>query len=224
MLTDRTKVFVAAERKIAEDAKRLLGEVPGCHLVGQTETNDNLVTMVSALQPNVILIQHNMPDLNAVQTISEIRKTANQVKILMLLSDEVDIWSALESNADGYALWPTTLLPTAIDVVAHGGVWLGPLITEYLLRGPGFSTLRSCAHTLTSIPPLFQLLSDREREVLNLLLEGLTNQQIATSLNLSVGTVKVHVRHILGKLKLEHRGEAIVKLTRLRADTLSPSV
>jgi DNA-binding NarL/FixJ family response regulator len=51
-------------------------------------------------------------------------------------------------------------------------------------------------------------------------LDGLTNQQIATSLDLSVGTVKVHVRHILGKLKLEHRGEAIVKLTRLRAGKL----
>ena len=134
----------------------------------------------------------------------------------MLLSDEVDFWSALESNADGYVLWPTTLLPTAIEVVTHGGVWLGPLITEYLLRGPGFSTLQSFGpYTLTSMPPLFQLLSGREREVLNLLLDGLTNQQIANSLDLRVGTVKVHVGHILGKLKLEHRSEAIVKLTKL---------
>jgi two-component system nitrate/nitrite response regulator NarL len=215
---------VAAERKIAENAQRLLGEVFGCHLVGQIESNDGLVAAVATLQPNVILVQHNAPNLNAVQAISEIRKTGDQVKFLMLLSNEVDFWSALESNADGYVLWPTTLLPKAIEVVTHGGVWLGPLITEYLLRGPGFSTLQSFAHTLTSMPPLFQLLSGREREVLNLLLDGLTNQQIANSLDLSVGTVKVHVGHILGKLKLEHRGEAIVKLTKLRASNLCPSV
>ena len=220
MVTVRAKVFVAAESRIAQNAQRLLGEVSGCHLIGQTESNDDLVAMVAAAQPNVILLQHNGPDLNAMQAISEIRKTADYVKILMLLADEVDFWSALESQADGYVLWPTTLLATAIDVVTHGGVWLGPLITEYLLRGPGFSTLKSVAHTLTTMPPLFKSLSPREREVLSLLLDGLTNQQIATSLHLSVGTVKVHVRHILGKLKLEHRGEAIVKLTRLRAGKL----
>ena len=71
VITVRTKVLVAAERKIAENAQRLLGEVFGCHLVGQTESNDGLVATVATLQPNVILIQHNAPNLNAVQAISE---------------------------------------------------------------------------------------------------------------------------------------------------------
>ncbi|MBS1996904.1 MAG: response regulator transcription factor [Cyanobacteria bacterium SZAS LIN-2] len=222
MFTKHT-VFVVAERSVAESARRLLGEGSDCQLIGHAETNNNLVAKIAELQPSVVLIEHNALSLDAMQAISEIRKTSGQVKILMLLYAEADIWSALESNADGYVLWPTTWLPTAIDVVTRGGVWLGPLIAEYLLRGPGFSILQSVAQTLTSVQPLFQLLSAREREVLNLLMDGLTNQQIANSLELSVGTVKVHVRHILSKLKLEHRGEVIVKMTKLRASSLTSS-
>jgi len=222
-VTIKAKVFVIAEARIAQSTRRLLGEGSGYQLVGHTDTINNLAATISELQPNVILMQHNQQNLDAVEAIRDIKDVASQVRLLMLLLDEGDFWSALASNAEGYVLWPTTWLPTALDVVIHGGVWLGPLIAEYLLRGPGFSIMSSVGRRLTSMPPSFQLLSAREREVLKLLLDGLTNQQIANSLELSVGTVKVHVRHILKKLDFDHRGEAIVKLTKLSAGTFDRS-
>jgi len=223
MVTVKAKVFVIAEARIEQSTRRLLGEGSGYQLVGHADSVNELPATLSELQPHVILMQHTQQNLKAVKAIRDAKEVASQVKLLVLLLDEADFWSALESYAEGYVLWPTAWLPTALDVVVHGGIWLGPLIAEYLLRGPGYSIMSSVARTLTSMPASFQLLSAREREVLVLLLDGLTNQQIANALKLSVGTVKVHVRHILKKLDVDHRGEAIVKLTKLSAASLSPS-
>jgi len=217
--TITSTIFVAATAGISEGIQQLLREVSRCTIVGQGRDSADISGQIKSIRPEVVLVHHTPPTVDAVQIIATARKNAAPPRFLVLLSDESHFWSVLQARADGYVVWPTTWLPTAIDTVIHGGVWLGPVISEYLLRGEGSSILLAAGATMTELPPLLESLSVREKQVLKLLLEGLTNRQIAEALGLSAGTIKVHVKHIFEKLKVEHRGQAIVKLAKMRAVT-----
>lgn len=212
------KVYFLADDEIVKGIKRLLRELlPAWDIVGQKPfSSPSVVSSILRSDPDVIIVQHKMSDHRIITAVQQIKKSNLDFKVLMLLFDETHFWSAIDSKADGYVLWPTAFLARAVEALMNGGVWLGPMMMEYLLRGEGLGVLRSTGKTVNSLPPELETLSGRERQVLGLLTGGLTNYQIADSLNVSVGTVKVHVRRIFAKLNLKNRGEAIARFARAR--------
>ncbi|MBS2010320.1 MAG: response regulator transcription factor [Cyanobacteria bacterium SZAS TMP-1] len=166
--------------------------------------------------PLLVIFEHGSPNLDTVETIKELRNEAPGLKFLVLLNNETQFWTVLASRAEGYVVWPTTYLPAAVSTIANGGAWLGPLLTEYLLNGDGWNVLRSASASLSALPAILNVLSPREKEVLNLLVNGLTNQEIADSIQLSNGTIKVHVKNILNKLNVNSRAQAVALLTKIR--------
>lgn len=208
-------VYCIASSVTCSEIDRLMKELSGCSLIGFANDAQGAIPDLINVDAPVILIQHDPPKRDANTVISQLRSSHPRAKFIVLLSEENQFWTALTSKADSYLIWPTSWLAGAIDIVSRGGVWLGPYITQYLLQGDGYRLMQSISSSL-ELPKSLELLSNREREVLKLLLDGMTNKEIADELNLRLGTVKVHVNHILSKLQVEHRSQAIAKLTRLR--------
>lgn len=208
-------VYCIASSHTCGEIDRLMKELSGCSLRGFANDAQGAIPDLMNLEAPVILIQHDPPKRDANNVISQLRASHPRAKYIILLAEENQFWTALASKADSYLIWPTSWLAGAIDIVSRGGVWLGPYITQYLLQGEGYRFLQSISSTL-ELPKSLDLLSNREREVLKHLLDGMTNKEIADELNLRLGTVKVHVNHILSKLQVEHRSQAIAKLTKLR--------
>jgi DNA-binding NarL/FixJ family response regulator len=213
--TSNTNVYCIASGHTSSEIERLLKESSGSKLIGSSNDAFTASYDLAKLDNPIVLIQFDPPRLDTIQIINQLREKFAGAKFIILLTEETHIWPALASKADAYLIWPTSWLPNAIDVVSKGGVWLGPYITQYLLQGDGHRLLHSVSSTL-ELPKSLEILSNREREVLKLLVDGMTNKQIAEALTLRIGTVKVHVNHILSKLQVEHRSQAIAKLTKLR--------
>jgi DNA-binding NarL/FixJ family response regulator len=215
------KVFFLADDEVVKSVKQLLKELlPNWNIVGQKPFSTlNIVSQVIKLEPDVIIVQHKNSDHRIITAVQQIKKQNFEIRVLMLLFDEKDFWSAIETRSDGYVIWPTTFLTKAVEVLMNGGVWLGPMVMEYLLRGEGFGVLRTSGLAISSPPEALESLSPRERQVLSLVAGGLSNKQVAASLNLTVGTVKVHVRKIFGKLNLRNRSEAISKFSHLERNS-----
>lgn len=211
-----TNVFMAGSRDSTSIVKRLLKEVSGCEVIGQSDEHLETVHQVLATRPGLVILEHGHGNLDAVEIIKVLRAEAPDLCFLVLLADESQFWEVLPAKANGYQIWPTTWLPKAIGTIVNGGVWLGPLLTEYLLQGDGWSVLNSASTSITALPPIFMTLSKRERDVLNLMVEGQTNKQIADSLSLSDGTIKVHVKHILNKLNVNKRGQATAMFAKMQ--------
>lgn len=177
------------------------------------ETDDGPMTVekTSEFKPAVVLIKKDLPRLDGVQCVKQIRRIhGTDVGLILMLSSPSDIWDGLDSGANGYALRETIaeLLPFAIKHVNAGLGWIGPNIAKYLVQGKGLPLMLGAANRFAQSPIMGQL-SDREQDVLLLLIEGSSNQKIAETLGLQVQTVKVHIKSILRKLKVNSRSEAI---------------
>ena len=181
----------------------LLAEMPDLQVVGEAASGLDAVSLAAERKPDVILMDVNMPAMGGVEAVSAIRKNGQPVHILMLTISEKDddLLGAIMAGADGYLLKnaePEALLAT-IRKVASGQSVLAPEVTAQVLR------LVRRAGDLRQP----ELLSQRELQVLRCLAHGSTTSQIAAELYISENTVKTHVRHILEKLEVGNRAEAV---------------
>ncbi|PYV01688.1 MAG: DNA-binding response regulator [Acidobacteria bacterium] len=147
-------------------------------------------------QPDVGMMDLRMPGMDAVDAISAIREHAPEARIILLTTydNEEDIYQGLQAGAKGYLLKDTTReeLVQCIRAVNNGGTWIPPAVAAKLASRVGAVDL-----------------TDRELEVLRLMVTGKSNKEIGAALNVTEGTVKVHVSHILQKLRASGRTEAI---------------
>jgi DNA-binding NarL/FixJ family response regulator len=208
------RIIIADDKQIYRFGLReLLRGIERCEVVAEAHDGLQAVDLAIRLQPDLVFLKSDIAELNGVTVTQKIKKNNQNISVLMLLSKEQDFWAALDSEADGYVVreMMTEVLPMVITVLTEGGAFIGPTISAYLLRGEGLRLLKS---TVTRQPDASALaaLSLREKDVLNLLVEGMSNQQIADRLGLSIQTVKVHVRHILRKLRVEDRTQAVLKV------------
>lgn len=190
--------------------KELLRSVKDCKVVNVAFDGKQAVSKAKELRPSLVILKNDIPVLGGIRACREIKELKESIPVVLLLTRESDIWSALESGADGYIVReaPEYLLSGAIDTVCNGGSWIGPIIVNYLLKGEGLSLMRSAALTKRGLPSL-DLLSEREKEVLRLIVDGLSNQEIAELLSLTTQTIKVHVRNIFRKVGFDSRTHAI---------------
>jgi NarL family two-component system response regulator LiaR len=202
--TKTIRVLIADDHPIIRDSLRTLIETePNLKLVGEAVDGEEAVRKTLKLKPDVILMDLVMPVKDGLQAISEIKNALPEVSILVLtsFSDEDKVFPAIRAGALGYLLKdssPQELLKAIYDV-HRGEASLHPSIALQLIRE---------INRPSDLPPVENPLSERELEVLKLLAQGLTNQEIATRLVRSEWTIRTHVRNILGKLHLANRTQA----------------
>jgi DNA-binding NarL/FixJ family response regulator len=178
-------------------------------VVGEASDGHVGVERARALQPNVVLMDVRMPDLDGIAATSEVVGTSPEVKVVILTTFEQDdyIFGALNAGASGFLLKrssPEQLL-AAIHTVAAGDSLLSPSVTRTVIERMAGQP----APDIDSSERLEQL-TPREREVLELIARGLSNAEIAASLVVEESTVKTHVKRILMKLRLRDRVQAVI--------------
>ena len=187
----------------------LLEEMPEFTVVGEAANGQEALPLVDRVQPEIILLDINMPILDGLQTLTAIRKNHPDQKILMLTisQNDEDLIGAIVNGANGYLLKNTEpeVLRSTLLQVASGNSVLSPEITAKVLH----------AVRRSQVDRSRGLLSEREVEVLKCLARGQTTAQIANGLFISENTVKTHIRHILEKMEVNNRAEAVARAAQL---------
>jgi two-component system, NarL family, response regulator LiaR len=210
-------IFIAEDHEITRVGLRLtLEHVPGFCVVGEASDGKMTVKKVSELKPHVVLMDIGLPLMDGIDATTKLKQEVPGTRIIMLTShdNDRDIFAALGAGADGYCLKEVsgTQLVMAIRAVADGVAWLAPGVASRVLRA--CATVSPTSDSSAKISAMASPLSQRELEVLKLVVEGLSNQEIADKLILSVETVKTHMRHIMEKLAVSDRTQAAVKAMR----------
>ncbi|MDT0449562.1 response regulator transcription factor [Streptomyces hesseae] len=211
-----TKVFLLDDHEVVRRGVHdLLDAEPGLTVVGEAGTAEQALIRVPALRPDVAVLDVRLPDGDGVAVCRELRSRMPELACLMLTSfdDEEALLDAIMAGAAGYVLKQIsgTDLVTAVRTVASGQSMLDPgAATRLMARLRGEATGKQQPQALAG-------LTDREREILGLIGEGLTNRQIGQKLYLAEKTVKNHISRLLAKLGVERRVQAAVIATEAMA-------
>jgi two-component system response regulator DevR len=204
-------VFLVDDHEVVRQGVRMLLEAEDdLVVVGEAGTCEEALTRVPAVRPDVALLDVRLPDGTGVELCRDLRSERPELRCLMFTSfaDDDALLNAMIAGAAGYVLKDVRglALVAAIRTVAAGGSLLDAHATSLVL-----ARLRAPAE----VDPLDEL-SDREREILELIGEGLSNRQIAERLGLAEKTVKNYVSHLLGKLGMSRRAQVAVLATERR--------
>jgi len=206
---DRIKVLIADDHAFFREGLRaLLRVIPDVEVVGEAASGVETIDRALALQPDVILMDVQMPDLNGIDATRRILEASPHIGILMLTMFEEDdsVFAAMRAGARGYVLKGADRgeLGRAIKAAASGEAIFSPAIAQRMIQY--FAAIGA----QPSRQP-FPQLSERERDVLDLIAQGLNNADIAARLVLSQKTVRNHVSNIFAKMQVADRAEAIVR-------------
>ncbi|GIW19712.1 MAG: DNA-binding response regulator [Chloroflexota bacterium] len=203
------RILIADDHPVFRDGLRsLLGTVEDCLLVGEAASGQEAVRRAAELQPDVVLMDVRMPDLDGIEATRRIVRTSPEVAVLVLtmFEDDESVFAAMRAGARGYLLKGADQaeILRAVRAVASGEAIFGPAIARRLIDY--FSAPR-----LGLPAQAFPELTEREHEVLELIARGLANQAIAERLFLAPKTVRNLVSTIFSKLQVADRAQAIVR-------------
>jgi DNA-binding NarL/FixJ family response regulator len=182
-------------------------------LVGEAEHGQDAIEKVSSLSPDVVLMDLMMPIMDGIAATRHIRSSYPNIKVIVLttFSDQDHVVPAIKAGANGYLLkdvQPDELVK-AIRLVSSGQTYLHPVVTEQIM-----AHLSSEGKAITTPPDSdgtpTEALTEREKEVLQLIAQGRSNKEIAADIHITEKTVKTHVSHILSKLRLADRTQAAI--------------
>lgn len=201
-----TVVIIDDHALFRRGVRQMVSGDPTFSVVGEAASGAEGLVLVQELKPDLVLIDLNMKGMNGLQTLSHIKEAKLESKCIVLtVSDaEVDLLEALRAGADGYLLKdmePEHLCDNLKKAMA-GTTVLHESLTEILKNALIHPTLSKTEDDVS--------LTEREREILECLASGMNNKTIARELGISDTTVKVHIKHLLSKLKLTSRLEAAV--------------
>jgi DNA-binding NarL/FixJ family response regulator len=205
------RVLIADDQALVRSGFRLIIDTrDDLEVVGEAEDGEQAVRLAAELDPDVILLDIRMPNLDGIEATKAIVASRARARILVLTTFDLDeyVYGAIRAGASGFLLKdvrPPELID-AIRLVAAGNALLGPTVTKRLLTRfaePARSSDGNADSVLAS-------LTDRERVTLRLLAEGLSNAEIASELVVSETTVKTHVSNLLRKLGVRDRVQAVI--------------
>lgn len=196
----KIKILLADDHKITRQGLRsLLEKEPDMEVVAEAEEGRTAVRLANELKPDVVIMDVSMPDLNGMEATRQIvnRLSAVRVIALSMHSDTLFVTEMLKSGVRGYLLKDCAFeeLAGAIRSVVEGKTYLSPSISGLVVNG--YLNRLSTPQTAGS-----EVLTDREREILQMIAEGKTTKQIALKLHISVKTVETHRRQIMNKLNI----------------------
>ncbi len=205
---DPTRILIADDHTLLRDGLRaLLASIPDIEVLGEAATGQEALRLATELQPDVILMDIQMPDMNGIEATRQILRTSPHMGIIILtmFKDDDSVFAAMRAGARGYVLKGAdqAVLLRAVRAVANGESLFSPEIATRLIQF--FANLKPSA------PELFPELTTREREILALIAEGAANADIAEKLVLSMKTVRNHVSNIFNKLQVADRAQAAIR-------------
>jgi DNA-binding NarL/FixJ family response regulator len=199
------RVLLADDHQLMrEGTAALLGADDRIEVVGLARDGREALALAERRRPDVVLLDINMPVLGGLEACARLREGGGPEVLMLTISDEEpDLYAALRVGAAGYLTKdvPPAELIEAVLAVARGEPRIAPAMASRMLAELGRAEPAAPPDPLAA-------LSDRERDVLALLAEGLRNREIAERLVISEATVKTHVRHVLEKLRFRNRAEA----------------
>ena len=203
------RVLVADDHPFFRDGLRsLLASSPDTELVGEASTGEEAIALAAELQPDVILMDVQMPGKGGIEATRSIVEDSPHVRVLIvtMFEDDGTVFRAMRAGARGYLLTGANYdeMLRAIRAVGNGEAIFSPAVAVRLANF--FANIRPA-----SSPQVFPELSDREREILDLIARGRKNAEIAKHLYLSPKTVRNHVSNILSKLQVADRTQAIIR-------------
>lgn len=209
------KVVIADDHALFRDGlRKLLAVEKDILVVGEAASGDEVGKIVERMRPDIMLLDLKMPKGDVVQNLLEIaaRCPATKVMVLTAFSDEESVLNAAKGGAKGYVPKgvPTAILLQAIKTVYNGGVWIDKEIPSWQL----FEEIAQAQASDVSpeVDESIKALTKREMEILRLVAEGLTNEEIGKKIFISEKTVKTHLTNIFDKLKVNNRFKAALML------------
>ena len=205
------RVLIADDHALLRDGLRaILDAQDDLEVVGEASDGEETITRATELQPDIVIMDIRMPRMDGIEATRRlVGRDEDAPRVLVLTTFDLDeyVFEALEAGAGGFMLKdaPPAQLAEAVRTVARGDALLAPAVTRrlierYVRRRPADASLAA----------RFQELTERELEVLQLLTRGLSNAEIGARLFLSAATVKTHVTHLLAKLRVRDRVQAVV--------------
>jgi DNA-binding NarL/FixJ family response regulator len=208
-------ILLADDHSIVRKGLRsTLEEEPGYRIVGEASNGREAVRLAEQLTPDVAIVDIGMPQLNGIDATAQILKASPQTQVLILSmhSDETYVLRALTAGAKAYLLKDTAEndVITAVKSVRQGKAYFSPAIAKTLLEDY-VRFLRQ-----RGLEDSYDLLTDREKEVLQLLAEGRANKEVANLLGVGVSTVETHRMNLMQKLNLHSTAEIVLYAVRKR--------
>jgi DNA-binding NarL/FixJ family response regulator len=197
---------------LRKGVRSVLAQDPGIAVVGEAGDGSEAVRLAEELSPDVVLIDVAMPGLNGLDAATQITRRTKRIGVIVLsmYSDEEYLVRAVSSGVRGYLLKDSAEpdLVRAVRVVAAGRTFFSPAIADMLIDDYVLRLQRN------EVQDSYELLTDREKQVLQLLAEGRTNKEVAGALALGVSTVETHRLNLMKKLDLHNTAELVLYAVR----------
>jgi DNA-binding NarL/FixJ family response regulator len=206
-MSKATVLLVDDHTVVRQGLKALFADEPDIEIIGEAENGREAMARIEELHPNLVLMDISMPGLNGIEATRQIRQSHPEIKVVVLsmYANEEYVFQVLRAGASGYVLKQADSVEVlaAIRAALSGGSFLSPpisraVIDDYIRRAEA----RGWASDL-------DLLTAREREVLQLLAEGRSNREIAGQLNISIKTVETHRSNMMNKLNVKSKTELV---------------
>ncbi len=212
MNRESLRVLVVEDHPLFRDGLHMLLAIEsGMDVVGLAGTGEEGIAAAAELQPDVVVMDLQLPNVHGLEATRRILAASPHVQVLVLtmFDDDDSVFAAMRAGARGYLLKGSDQadIVGAVEAVGRGDAIFGPGVANRLL---GFFAARQAAHHHDAFPEL----TPREREVLDLIAAGLSNDAIARRLLVSAKTVRNHISNVFAKLQVSDRAEAIVRARR----------
>jgi len=216
MVIDMTiKILLVEDQKLMRiGIKSLFCDYPELEIIGEASTGKESIEKAKLIKPDIVLMDLGLPDISGIEAIKQILEHNNNIQIIVLTShiSEEELTSSLQAGASAYVIKDiaTEFLMNIIKMIKAGAMWLDPKVVPYIRdKNCGIVPARQLSRSV--FKERHSNLTQREYEVLKLIVDGQSNSDIARTLTISEHTAKAHVCNIIQKLVVDDRTQAAVK-------------